>query len=439
MDAIIAGYVTLCIGSFLFTFNKKKQLDKIQSTENMSKGTSLVGVQGSGKTFKAIIDCLDLLQRGYRFCWITTQGERQSKIIDYIPTEYRKDVELFAPYKKDSKGFNILKCYTDTENERTLRSQSVVIILDNMSRDLSINMKYCIQLSTQAVLEYQHLTSTPVTLYDAYMMCRREDFKQHIFKSIHKPEWEEDFARFDEPTLSAVVRRFGYILGNSHLKNALCYTKEDALDFQEMFNKVFICDFIEDNIYGLGTLQAIALAQAIMIQFNILASTRHNNSPYYQIVCDEFYRYARGIENIFRDFPDIHRQRVIGLYLIWQRFSQMSKELTDIALSCVNKYFMQLQVEDDAILCRGEMYKAHKGKFSNLKEREYLAFINAGTGISHTTGRTRDIGEPIPTNYSYVLGNCKSKFVKNKFEWWFDNKVIHDGVVDTTKFRSDDF
>lgn len=432
MEILSALWVVGGLASLVFGYGKKHKKELIQSVENMSKGTSLVGVQGSGKTMKAIIDNLDLLEKGYKFCWITTQGERQSKLIDYIPKEFKRDIELFAPYRDDSKGFNLLKCYTTTENERILRAKSVVIILDNMSENLSDNMKYCIYISTLAVLEYQVATRQEVTIYDAWQFMKYEAFREHIIKSISMPWIADDFKRFTDNTIDATNRRFGYLLSNSKLLNALCYTKDDSLDFQDMYNKIFICDFIEDNIHGLGTDQAIALAQAVVIQINILASTRDNDSPFYQIVCDEFYRYAEGIENIFRDFPDIHRQRRLGLFLIWQRFSQMSQPLVDIALSCVNKYFMQMQPEDDSTLSRKEMYKEYKGKFSSLKSREYIAFLNVGEGTGFVRDKTRDIGVRNTTNYAYVLGQCRSKYTKGDFVWWYqshrgDSNVLKDG------------
>jgi hypothetical protein len=433
----LAIFGTLCVGGLIFTLTQDKKKEIIQSVENMSKGKTRVGIQGSGKTMAEVIDAIDLLNKGYKFCWLTTQGERQCKLIDFIPQEFKKDIELFAPYMKGSKGFNFLKCYTNKENERMLRADAAVILIDNMSDRISDNMKYGIKLATLAVLEYWWKTKQSVTLYDAWMFIRKPTFRDHVLKTIRNNEIAEEIEKIKDETQDAISRKFGFLLSNKMLLNALCYTHDDALDFQEIMNKIFICDFIEDNINGLGSIQAIALAQAIIIQFDILASTRNNDSTYYEIKLDEFYRYAKGIENVIQGFPDRHRQRRIALSLIWQRMSQMNDRLVDIALSMVNKYFHTLEVDDDAKISNKELYKPYKGQFSQLKEREYISFLNTGTGITIEKGRTRDIESPNPSMYGYSLNNCRSKFTKEKFKWWFDEHNS-DAYINTSSYQDGD-
>jgi hypothetical protein len=404
--------------------------DKIMSAENLSKGVMRVGIQGSGKTFAAMTDAIDLLERGFRFCWITTQGERQCKLIDYIPAEYKKDVELFAPYKERSKGFNWLKCYENNDNERQLRAQSTVFLIKNLFDHMSSNIEYGIYIATLAVLEYGYMHKQEVTLYDTWKFIDDEPYRAFILKAIRNPDIALGMMKLKDETWQAISRKMGYLLINKNFRNAICYTYDDALDFREMFDKVFICDLIEDNIYGLGTMQAITIAKAVMIQFNLLASTRNISSNFYQIICDEFYRYADGIEDVFRDFPDLHRQRRMGLYLIWQRISQMNDDLVDIALSCTNKYFMMISPEDDSTLSTKEAYKPYKGQFSSLAPREFISFLNIMNTLTVIKGKTKDIPLPNEYNYSYVGQRCQSKLRENTFRWWYNDCALsEDNIV----------
>lgn len=435
MDWLTALYITTCAGAFAFSIKEEKKEKLMQSEENLSLGTSRAGLQGTGKTCSAIIDSIDLLPRGLKFAWITTQGERQSQLIDYIPKENLGEVELFAPYKPDSKGFNILKCYTDTENERLLRSQTIIIMVDSMTGGLVEVQRYCLKLASMAILEFQHHTKNSCTLHDINMFIKREDYRNYILDTLNRVDWKEDWSRISEETIKAVIRRLDDIMSYSILKRALCYTREDALDFRDMFDKILVCDFPEDNIHGCGTLQAIGLAQAMITQINILASTRRKDSPYYQIDCDEFYRYASGLEQIFRDFPDLHRQRRLALYLIWQRVSQMSTETLKIALSCGNRWFMQLEPEDDKKITDNPAYKDFKGKFANLKNREYIGFVKMGDKTTPVRGRTKDLPEPNHNNYQYVWDRCRSRLPKEDFIWWFDNiNADTERVIDLEKF-----
>jgi hypothetical protein len=432
MEILTASYITICLGTLLYQLTKKKEETIIQSVENLSKGTMRVGIQGSGKTMAAVLDAIELLNSGYKFAWITTQGERQCNLIDYIPVEYKKDIELFAPYLPQSKGFNWLKLYTNKEQELILKANTTVTLMENISDRMSDNMRFGIRMATLSVLQYGTLHNQQVTLYDTWMFSLREDYREHILNKINNTQIQDQIKSIKDDTWDAINRKFGFLLSNSMIINALCYTKDDALDFLDIMNKIFICDFIEDNLKGLGSIQSIVLSQAIVIQFELLASTRNNDSPYYSIICDEFYRYAEGIRDIFRSFPDRHRQRRIGLYLIWQRMSQMDNELVDIALSCVNKHFMTMEVDDDSKLSNKEKYKAYKGKFSALKEREYISFINSGTQTIIQEGRTKDLPHKNYTTYSYVIEMCKSK-IKGNFKWWYTSQSKEENTVSIEK------
>jgi hypothetical protein len=430
---IIIGYSIILVAVVGFSaWNYIKDMESWPSVDALCKGVSLIGIQGAGKTYMAMLYALYLIKNGHRFCWLTTQGERQCRLIDYIPVEHRREIELFAPYRDDSKGFNWLKCYTDKPRERELKVQFTVQLLRNLSDNVTDNMEYAAALATKAVLEYSRMFDQEVTLYDVMWFVEGGRFREHILSSINNELIATKWEKLTDVTLEAVSRKFGSILDDPLFVASLCYTKDDSLDFKEMFGKVFICDFPEDNLEGLGKNLAITLAQAIMIQFNLLASTRHNKSPFYGIICDEFYRYAKGIEPIFQDFPDLHRQRRMGLCLIWQRFNQMSKDLVNVALSCANKYYMMISPEDDSQLSSMETYKEFKGKFAKLRPREYLAFIEIDNQHQQIYSRTRDMPGTNEHSYDFVVNNCRSKLRKERFQWWFTNSPMPRKVYDRT-------
>jgi hypothetical protein len=62
---------------------------------------------------------------------------------------------------------------------------------------------------------------------------------------------------------------------------------------------------------------------------------------------------------------------------------------------------MTMEVDDDAKLSSKEKYKSYKGKFSSLREREYISFINSGTTNIVQEGKTSDLPSKNYNNYSY--------------------------------------
>jgi hypothetical protein len=389
------------------------------SEENLSKGSMIVGIAGSGKTAFSMVQAINLVKRGLNFCWITTQGERLCSLIDYLPESCKDNIVLFAPYRKDSRGFNWLKCHNHTEDARHKRAKKTSALVKNIIEDVTDNISYGIYTATIAILEYWHITGVETTLYDVMKFIDDEDYRIHVTDKTGNKRILTRLDKLTDSTMTAISRKLNILLNDTALLRGLCYTGRDAFDFNTLFNKIFICDFHENEYNGLDADTAEILAKAVIIHFEIEANTRTENSPFYQIFCDEFYRYSEGIERILEQFPNRHRVHRVSTCLIWQRYTQMDKALLNTALSAANRWYMQMSAEDDNTLSKNESYKKHKGEFSNLETREYIAFLMQGKKVQQVRGKTPDL--PMPNNhiYKYVVKNSRSLYTTS-FRWWYE-------------------
>jgi hypothetical protein len=438
MDTLIAGWICMTVGSVWHILSQTKKEETIQSVENWSKGTSIVGEAGSGKTVFAVWLAKKLLERGFKFCWITMQGERQAGgeklggLIDLLDSVYKNDIELMSPLKPHARGFNLIKCHTNGIGEIDAKAKTVARLIENMFDHVSENMVYGIELSIRAVLEYWRVTRQETTLFDAWQFTKNEIFREHILKIINKDNISSEIGTIKDETWLAIRRKYGSLLNTDIMQNAICYTKPDAIDLSEVFNKIFICDLKPASFDGLSHQQAKFIAQSILMLFDDFANNRTNKSTLYPIFCDEFYDYGHGIEDILKRFPDLHRQKRIPLVLIWQRIDQLSEKLLNVARSCVNQYIFKLDARDISRFAKMEFYKPYEDQIIKLQVREYLSILNVGKSTIIEKKSTETLTYTNPANYHYVVQNCKSKY-KQGFEWWFDN-YSSNNEIDISKF-----
>ena len=109
--------------------NKTSFLDNLHQTiEDRSCSTHIIGVQGSGKTYLAMEQFLSDIEKGYGALWMSTQGIDNSGLLDYIPADKIDKVILFRPYIDKPIGINLLKTYTNTQLEKSLIADIVLVL-----------------------------------------------------------------------------------------------------------------------------------------------------------------------------------------------------------------------------------------------------------------------------------------------------------------------
>jgi hypothetical protein len=442
------------------------------SVESVSQGISLAATHGAGKTTKAIQDFVAILERGWSACWITTQGERNSRILDYMPTHQIPNIQLWSPYKSHSKGFNWLatpevggaKACDDQIAGLAERTASMFTELFDVMSD---NMSALLKIAVQAVKYYERETGEIVTLLDAVMFLKLHSFRTLVFRGLESSQGDYDEfiiltkAALPDPTnprhrpaykeesLNSVTNRLLSVVTTSGFKRALCYDAVDALKMHDLDQRQpilsnvdngeservlsFIADLKihSDGIPDLGLTEMTAkiIAKALLIHFHSIALNRstHNSVPYI-LICDEHYHYTSGLEERLEAFPDRYRQYRMPLYLIYQNYKQMSPRLLDMSARQGTSCFMQLDKATDKAISSLPEYRDLAGRLCTLPARQFYMTAKVPspkddniTEVRYFKGEVPPLWLPNESNYGIALG---FSLIKEPFKYSWRHKEL---------------
>lgn len=433
------GITLICVRHKLY---KQDFLDDIKQTiENRSCGTQIIGVQGSGKTYLAMMLFIDDIKAGFGSLWLSTQGIENSDLLNYIPEDKIKKVILLRPHCKNPQGINLFKRYTRTSLERTLIADSVVTLFKRLFTDVKINMESILSASTLALLEYSDITRKEVCLWDLYIFLTDESFRGRIINKINNPVIKDmirelDGSKNNQSSLDAILRRFRTMLYNDNML-AFLSRKHDDLDLLRAVKqrKIIICDFLAGGAgsSGIGKENSRFLAELIVSKFQLVAETRNVNSSLYPLRFDEFQTYTTTSQNI-KDFIDLNRQRRMPVTLIHQRRDQLSKELKDAVDSCGTKYILKINKNDWKHY--QEMYPQYKDKINNdMKRREGIFDILSGSrNVDKWVNKTPDIYEKCGFG-SLIEQNNKSKYTVREMVDMIMKESLIDEEIDSGDFQ----
>lgn len=416
MEEVLFNFVTqslyytlkysLITGSCYFAYKafkgrKTKFLDDLHQTiEDISCSTHIIGVQGSGKTFLAIMQFIETIEKGLGAIWLSTQGVDNSGILDYIPQDKVRKVILFKPHDKRPLGINLLKQYTGTSQERSLIADSVVVLFKRLFKNFSENMESVLTASVLAILEYSSNTNQVVTLMDLYKFFSDIDYMNMVNDNIRNvvvkdmiDEMCDEKNKSVRNSVDAILRRFRKLLYYDSTVAFLCH-KEDDVDLLDAVNKrkIIICDFYAGGIgvEGLGKDGSKVISELMVSKMQLIAETRNINSSLFIQYYDEFQTYTSTSENI-KDFIDLNRQRRMPVVLINQRMNQLSKELQGAVDNCGSKYILKLNPDDATEYAK--KYPQYKDIIPKLEIRDCLTDIRS-YGKNYTNIiKTKDIGE----------------------------------------------
>ena len=358
--------------------------DLHQTIEDRSCSTHIIGVQGSGKTYFAIQMFVEDIKKGYGALWMSTQGIENSDLLNYIPDNKVSKVILFKPYTSNPLGINLLKTYTDTQLERSLIADSVVVLFKRLFDNFKDNMESILTASTLALLEFSNKTKEKVSLWDLYKFLTDCVYRYYIIDKVDNvvaidmlAELNDEDNKQVKSSLNALLRRFRKLLYHDQML-AFLSQKENDIDLLKAVKqrKIIICDFLAGGVggKGIGKENSKFLAELIVSKFQLIAETRNINSSLYPLYLDEFQTYTSTSDNI-KDFIDLNRQRRMPVILINQRRFQLPKELADAVDACGTKYILKINSNDWQHYKK--MYQQYEEEIEQLEHRDFIADIRS--------------------------------------------------------------
>ena len=376
-----------------------------QTIEDRSTSTHIIGVQGSGKTFFAMILFLEDIIKGYGALWLSTQGIENSDLLNYIPKEKIDKTILFRPYSPKPIGINLLKTYTNSQLERSLIADNVVTLFQRLFESFGDNMNGILTASTLALLEYADKTKEKVSLWDLYIFLSDENYRHRVNSKVDNVVALDMLKEVDDEklrqSLQALLRRFRKLLYHNHMV-AFLSQKENDIDLLQAVKdrKIIICDFLAGGVggKGIGKENSAFLAELMVSKFQLIAETRNIHSSLYPLYLDEFQTYTRTSSNI-KDFIDLNRQRRMPVILINQRRYQLPKELQDAVDACGTKYILKLNNND--IKYYKQMYPQYAEQIEKLNTRDYVADIRSYGKNFDFLGRTPNIKSKV--NLGHII------------------------------------
>lgn len=382
--------------------------DLHQTIEDRSCSTHIIGVQGSGKTYFAIQMFIDDISKGYGSLWLSTQGIDNSDLLNYIPEDKINKVILFRPYANNPLGINLLKTYTNTQLERSLIADSVVVLFKRLFDNFKDNMESILTASTLALLEYADKTKEKVSLWDLYKFLTDDSYRCCITNKVDNViaidmlnELNDEDNKQVKSSLNALLRRFRKLLYHDQML-AFLSQKEDDVDLLKAVKqrKIIICDFLAGGVggKGIGKENSKFLAELMVSKFQLIAETRNINSSLYPLYLDEFQTYTSTSDNI-KDFIDLNRQRRMPVILINQRRFQLPKELADAVDACGTKYILKINSNDWQHYKK--MYPQYEEEVKQLEHRQYIGDIRSYGKNYDFISKTPDM--PKKYNLGYII------------------------------------
>lgn len=363
--------------------NKAFLGDLHQTIEDLSCSTHIIGTQGSGKTYFAMEKFLQDIDKGYGALWMSTQGINNSDMLNYISKDKIDKVILFRPYQNKPIGINLLKTYTNTQLEKSLIADSVVVLFKRLFESFKENMEGILTASTLALLEYADKTNEKVSLWDLYIFLSNFEYRNHVIDKVDNIvaiDMLSEISDDNKPlqsSLQALLRRFRKLLYHDHMV-AFLSQKDNDIDLLKAVRsrKIIICDFLAGGIGGMGVGKENSkfLAELMVSKFQLIAETRNINSSIYPLYLDEFQTYTSTSDNI-RDFIDLNRQRRMPVILINQRRYQLPPSLQDAVDSCGTKYIFTLNPND--WLHYKKIYSQYEEEIEKLEHRKFIADIRS--------------------------------------------------------------
>lgn len=387
-------------------------LDNLHQTiEDRSCSTHIIGVQGSGKTYLAMEQFLSDIEKGYGALWMSTQGIDNSGLLDYIPADKIDKVILFRPYIDKPIGINLLKTYTNTQLEKSLIADSVVVLFKRLFDNFKDNMEGLLTASTLALLEYSDKTNKKVSLWDLYVFLSDESYRLEVISKVENIIALDMLSEINtdnkplQSSLQALLRRFRKLLYHDHMV-AFLSQKENDVDLLKAVRqrKIIICDFLAGGIggNGIGKESSKFLAELMVSKFQLIAETRNINSSLYPLYLDEFQTYTSTSDNI-KDFIDLNRQRRMPVILINQRRYQLPQALQDAVDSCGTKYILTLNPNDWQHYIK--MYPQYEEEIPKLTHREFIADIRSYGKNYDFVSMSPDIRERVDLGYKIKRNN----------------------------------
>lgn len=428
---------TLKFGSLGLGFHMIKKLldyerlfflgDLHQTIEDRSCSTHIIGTQGSGKTYWAMQLFIKDIKKGYGALWMSTQGVKNSDLLNKIPKERVKDVILLRPYSNKLLGINLLKTYTNTQLERSLVADSVVVLFKRLFGSFGDNMEAILTAGTLALLEYADKTNNTVSLWDLYILLSDSNYRSFIVQYVDNRAAFDMIMEIDDKenkmSLNALLRRFRKILYHDQI-TAFLSQKENDVDLLKAVKqrKIIICDFLAGGLGsdGIGKENSKFLAELIVSKFQLIAESRNKNSSLYPLYLDEFQTYTSTAENI-EDFIDLNRQRRMPVILINQRRFQLPEALQKAVDSCGTKYIFQLNPNDWGHYTK--MFPQYEDEIEKLEHRQYIANIQSYGKHYDFIATTPDIkdGASLETE---IIQNNTGEYTVNEIM----NKIEHGGL-----------
>lgn len=243
LDTIIYTVKFSLIGSGVYTIYKISKSKKVeflddlhQTIEDRSCSTHIIGVAGSGKTYFAMKMFVEDISKGYGALWLSTQGIENSDLLNYIPKTKINKVILFKPYVNKPLGINLLKTYTNTQLERSLIADSVVVLFKRLFDNFKDNMESILTASVLALLEYSDKTKDKISLWDLYTFLTNSYYRDIIINKVDNTvaldmlnEINDENNKQVKSSLNALLRRFRKLLYHDQML-AFLSQKDNDID-----------------------------------------------------------------------------------------------------------------------------------------------------------------------------------------------------------------
>lgn len=434
------------LGACIYALNKLIRERKItdidkykQTNEDRSCSTHIIGIPGSGKTYFAMWMFIRDIEKGKGALWLSTQGISNSDMLNYIPKHRINDVILLRPYAKRPRGINILRTYTNSELERTLVADSVVVLFKRLFENFGDNMEGILTSSVLALLEYAEKTNEKVSLWDLYIFLTDENYRMKVINRVENKIAldmlnETYMDKKVQTSLHGLLRRMRKLLYHDQMV-AFLSRKDDDVDLLEAVkqNKVIICDFLAGGVgsEGIGKQNSSFLAELIVSKMQLISETRNINSPLFPLYLDEFQTYTSTSDNI-KDFIDLNRQRRMPIILINQRRYQLSKELQDAVDACGTRFIMKVNSHD--INHYKKMYPQFEEEIEKFKARDCLCDIRCNGKNYRFITTTPDIGEKVNLGHIIEKNNIGKYTTKEIIEnMLFENE--ENEIIDKSLFQ----
>lgn len=268
--------------------------------EDLSCGTYITGLPGSGKTCCAYLQVRSFCDHGWDWVWLSIKSSLP--LLQYLPDEARERCLLFAPYSDHPQGINFLRTYTGTNTERELLADQTAELFDRLHGAMSDNMRELMRMGTLALLLWAARRRVEVTLWELYRLFQEEGFRYRVLAKAPKPirdAFAPDEAR--RQTLQAVRVQLRRSVASEALMVAL--SQQDGIDLWEVMKKGrwLVCDTPEAE---LGPAVASFLCQVVASRVQMLTSRRDPGGRPFGAFCDEFQEYTNpGSRHFFRGDP----------------------------------------------------------------------------------------------------------------------------------------